>query len=251
MKDKYFASVRMFVFVVSALGMIMVVGGVVSDLSKSGVTLSNKSSNPEVKFSDFKEFKNYTAPVAVKVSASELKKEQDRFHGAFLKHSQSIFTDISKYSLALSQDKLNQDRFDEYLFKLLTQYDMDLRISYLEQLSAASSALVKYADEVNSDRDKKIILWSEFLDWFSNDFNDQLETKDEEVVAENIFLSKEMIVIFMLLVIILLLARFEVGSTTEEAQETDNDVSEEEVEDKSEEELSSVSEETEKIEEVK
>ena len=248
MKEKYFASVRMFVFIVSALGMIMVVGGVVSDLSNSGATLSNKSNNPEVKFSDFKEFKNYTAPVEVKMSASELKKEQDKFHGAFLKHSQNAFTDISKYSLALSQDKLNQDRFDEYLFKLLTQYDMDLRISYLEQLSAASSALVKYADEVNSDRDKKTILWSEFLDWFSNDFNDQLQTEDEEVVDENIFLSKEMLVIFMLLVIILLLSRFEAQSAKEEIQETNSDASEEDVQDESEEELSK---ETEKVEEVK
>lgn len=209
MTEKYFKFIRMGVAGFAAVGIIIVLAGVISDLSKVDTDLLVKVSQPHVSFADYKEFKNRSIKPVSKVSEAELKIEREKFQSAFFKHSQSIYTSLSKYSTALGQEKLNSDNFDEYLFTLLSKYDSSVKITYLEQLDLESKALLKYADEVN--KDKKVILWSEFLDWFASDFDDQLLNTEMVEATESIFLSKEMFIVFMLLVIILLLAKFEIS----------------------------------------
>ncbi len=211
MTEKYFKFIRMIVAGFAAVGMIIVLAGVISELSKSDADLGVKASQPHVSFADYKEFQNRSIKPVVKVSEAELEKERKKFQSAFFKHSQSIYTSLSKYSSALGQEKLNSDNFDEYLFTLLSKYDTEIKIAYLEQLDLESKALLKYADEINENKDKKVILWSEFLDWFASDFDDQLLNTEMVEATENIFLSKEMFIVFMLLIIILLLARFEIS----------------------------------------
>ena len=215
MTEKYFKFIRMIVAGFAAVGMIIVLAGVVSDLSKVDTDSDLKISGPEVSFSDYKEFKNRSMKTVAVLSDAELKKEREQFQSAFFKHSQSIYKSISNYASTLKQGEINSDKFDEYLFRLLNKYDVKMKILYLEQLDLESKALLKYAEEVNQNRDYKVITWSEFLDWFASDFDDQLTNVDAKEVQKSMFLSKEMFVVFMLLIIILLLARFEIKSTSE------------------------------------
>lgn len=211
MKEKYFALVRMGALVVASLGMIIVVAGVLSELTSHKISAMTVSNEPAVEFSNFKEFKNSVPEEETKVDTDTLNKEKEIFQAAFFKSSQEVYSNLSKYALSLEQSTINQDRFDEYLFDLVFKYEHDLRLVYLEQLSQASSELLSYAEDVKSNN-AKVIDWNEFLDWFSYDFDDQLQAKEMKNVNEdttNMFLNRDTLILFVLLLIVILQLRIE------------------------------------------
>ncbi|MDQ7042454.1 MAG: hypothetical protein Q9M34_02880 [Sulfurimonas sp.] len=201
MKEKYSMLVRMITVAIVSLGIIIITAGVISEATKPDVVSDTKTSTPKVSFADYKDFRNYVAP---EVDIAQLKKEQERFNSAFFEYSQKIYSNISKYSHALNQGEIDNEAFDEYLFNSILKYDIDKRISYLKQLSSESKALLDYEKEVNENPDNKIILWQDFLDWFSKDFNNQLNSQSTEVVDEKQFLRIDMLLILMLFIIAIL-----------------------------------------------
>lgn len=227
MTEKYFNYVRMFVAGFAAIGMIIVFAGVVSDLSKSDTNVGSKLNQPNVKFSDYKEFHNSLPIEITVVSDTQGTNEEDEFRSAFFQHYQVIFKNMSEYSSALGQDNIDDDELEEYLFNLVSQYNTQLRVVYLEQLDSESKALLEYAKEVTQNRDAKVILWSDFLDWFSADFKDQSQNLDIPEVEEKMFLTTEVFIIFILLLIILLLTKFDIKSIDSEEKIKEDEIKEE------------------------
>lgn len=214
MKEKCIAFARMVTVTVVSLGMIMIIAGVISEVSSVDVAISKKFNEPKVSFNDYKEFRN--SHLNNQMSDDEIKENQIKFQDAFFKYSSTIFSNLSNYSTTLKQGKINQDRFEEYLFNYVLQYDVKTRIMYLEELASESTKLYSYLDEIEEDKQKTIIFWDDFFNWFSADFNYQLEESNEVQVHKNIFLTTDMLIIFILLLISIELIRLNSRTTTKE-----------------------------------
>lgn len=147
----------------------IVIGGV------AYLGLSNSSNGgtgePVVKFSDFEGYVNSKIEVR---SNKELKAQKENFHNEFFKNFQLILKNISIYSKATNQAEANSQSLEEHLFTIVSKYDYDLRSSYLTQLVKGTSNLVSYSEVVATDNTKSKIRWTDFLNWFTSDFDYQL-----------------------------------------------------------------------------
>lgn len=204
MKEKFFKFVRWMMISITSIAMLVVIGLGVEKFLEFGVTTDKE---PKVEFSNFKEFKNTNLTNTTnKVDNSLLAKKQEMFQEVFYENSKNILANISKYSVLTNQKNANAQRLEEYLFKQVSNYNYDLRASYIKQLSLETENLLDYAEEAKEDSTKKAIEWTDFLNWFHYDFEDQLNSKTDMKKVEKVEASSaDVFTVYMLVLVTLAL----------------------------------------------
>jgi len=221
---------------VASVALLVVIGGGLMALQQySGV--QGDVDAPEVEFNDFKTFKNHVPDVK---ETADLKKIQDEFFNDFDEKSAIIINNVTAYSKSVKQVDVNVPELEKYLFNLLNKYDYDLKSSYLEQLSDESENLLSYGQEIQNGASYKSIEWTDFLNWFSRDFDaklnaelDRREAQKSELVSIEaslftvfVFLGIGFVVLMFLIITVLLLkiesnTRSEDNEVTVDPEDTD------------------------------
>lgn len=183
MKEKLFTLVRWTGMSIATISMIVVVTCTVKMFLPLVDAVENEIKVPAVEFVEFAAFKNYSVDKSTDVAdaSSKLKQEQSEFQENFFKHYKVIYTNLKEYARYVDQSNVDERGLEEYLFKLVSKYDYRLRTAYMQQLSVESKNLMEYGEESRADITKKIINWESFLDWFSNDFESQLQANSTKM----------------------------------------------------------------------
>jgi len=243
MGEKFFALVRWIGLSVATVALLAVVGSGLSVFLKYVESVNDEVEAPKVAFADFAAFKNRTFEQTTDVTAAddmELKEEREEFQTKFLENYKVIFKNLKEYTRYVNQPEVDERGLEEYLFKLISKYDYSLRIAYMEQLSAETTEFVAYGEESRADVTKKIIEWTAFLDWFSNDFEAQLHAEEKRVEAGKVTALEEAFylyktssavgitfVVFMFFIIILFLFNIERNTRKEQVVSEEQDETEE------------------------
>ena len=183
MKEKFFTLVRWAGMSIATISMIVVVTCSVKIFLPLVGAVENEIEVPVVEFAEFAAFKNYSVEKSTHVTdeSSQLKKEQSEFQENFFKHYKDIYTNLKEYARYVDQSNVDERGLEEYLFKLISKYDYKFRTAFMQQLSVESKNLTVYGEESRADVTKKIINWESFLDWFSNDFESQLQANATQI----------------------------------------------------------------------
>lgn len=211
MSKNYFALVRfMGKVVASVVVLIAIVGGIVSYLEIGND--SNNANTPAVKFADFEEYKNSGKKV---LSDAELRALKDNFNEEFFNNFELIAKNISIYTDATKQVPANKGRLEEKLFMIVSKYDYPLRTAFLTQLLKETNNLVEYSEVMATDDTKAKIEWTDFMNWFIQDFkyqalNNVSETKYITIEAstfEKSAIAGMIIIVIMLSIMMSILLR--------------------------------------------
>jgi hypothetical protein len=197
--------------IASIVVLVIVIGSATNYLYNEENSNNGVSKTPNVKFANFKEFKNEQNKV---ISKKEQKVLQAKFQDEFLTKFALISKNISIYATETKQVVPDVEKLEEGLFMIISKFDYTNRSSYLTQLLKETNKLVNYSEVVAIDKTKTTIKWVEFLDWFTADFEYQLKnniikkeyitievTQFEKIVISGIGLLLLMLSIIMLLVI--------------------------------------------------
>ena len=197
--------------IASIVVLVIVIGSATNYLYNEDNSNNGVSKTPNVKFENFKEFKNEQNKV---ISKKEQKVLQAKFQDEFLTKFALIAKNISIYATETKQVVPDVVKLEEGLFMIVTKFDYTNRSSYLTQLLKETNKLVNYSEVVAIDKTKTTIKWVEFLDWFTADFEYQLKnniikkeyitievTQFEKIVISGIGLLLVMLSIIMFLVI--------------------------------------------------
>jgi hypothetical protein len=197
--------------IASIVVLVIVIGSATNYLYNEENSNNGVSKTPNVKFANFKEFKNEQNKV---ISKKEQKVLQAKFQDEFLTKFALISKNISIYATETKQVVPDVAKLEEGLFMIISKFDYTNRSSYLTQLLKETNKLVNYSEVVAIDKTKTTIKWVEFLDWFTADFEYQLKnniikkeyitievTQFEKIVISGIGLLLVMLSIIMLLVI--------------------------------------------------
>ena len=213
MSKNYFALVRfMGKVVASVVVLIAIAGGIVSYL-EIGDNNSANANMPSVKFSDFEEYKNSGKK---ELSDAELRALKDNFNEEFFNNFELIAKNISIYTDATKQVRANEGRLEEKLFMIVSKYDYPLRTAFLTQLLKETNNLVEYSEVMATDDTKAKIEWTDFMNWFIQDFkyqahnNNVSETKYITIEAstfEKSAIAGIIIIVIMLSIMMSLLLR--------------------------------------------
>jgi predicted PurR-regulated permease PerM len=229
MEKMFYTVVRWIGLSVASVAMLVVIGGgIITCQQFTGV--QGDIQTPEVAFNDFKAFKNHVPDTKENTEdALILKEKKDLFYKNFDKQYAIILKNITSYARSVNQVPVNTNSLEEYLFKLLSKYDYDLRNSYLEQLSAETENLAAYGNEIKEGVVQKTIEWTSFLNWFENDFDSQLLAEldkramnetDVITIESSMFTMLAMIgitfVVLMFLIMMLLLLKIESNTRKED-----------------------------------
>jgi len=183
MKEKLFTLVRWTGMSIATISMIIVVTCTVRMFLPLVGAMENEMEVPTVEFAEFAAFKNYSVEKSISVTdeSSKLGQEQSEFQENFFKYYKDIYTNLKEYARYVDQNNVDERGLEEYLFKLISKYDYKFRTAYMQQLSVESKNLMAYGEESRADVTKKIINWESFLDWFSNDFESQLQANAAQI----------------------------------------------------------------------
>jgi hypothetical protein len=197
--------------IASIVVLVIVIGSATNYLYNEENSNNGVSKTPNVKFANFKEFKNEQNKV---ISKKEQKVLQSKFQDEFLTKFALISKNISIYATETKQVVPDVAKLEEGLFMIVSKFDYTNRSSYLTQLLKETNKLVNYSEVVAIDKTKTTIKWVEFLDWFTADFEYQLKnniikkeyitievTQFEKIVISGIGLLLVMLSIIMFLVI--------------------------------------------------
>ena len=247
MREKLFTYVRWAMVSLTSIVMLILIGYGAQELLISNTFLDDEVQGPSVKFSDYEAYKN----VDLTKKDNETEKYKKMFQEVFFDSSQEILANVSTYALTTGQSEVNKDKFEEYLFKSVSAYDYKVKISYIEQLAIQTEDLVAYATTFKDDKSKNVIVWTGFLDWFSYDFDEQLNAQEvngsevlEESQSSKIESIRMALIVLILFTMMLLLIKIEENTevcdtlcceTSEEDEEVSDeafDNSEESIEDK-------------------
>lgn len=147
-------------------------------------SMDTEANAPKVEFNNFKSYKNATSDEQTNNTDDLLQKQkQALFQKQFFEQYKEIFNNISSYAKATNQRTVNDRGLEEYLFDKASRYNYDLRTSYIKQLSVESKNLEAYASELKNNANNKAIEWTDFLNWFSYDFETQLQEEEARVAA--------------------------------------------------------------------
>ncbi len=231
MGNMFFSLVRGLGLVVSLVALVAVIGGGVFAVQEFSST-QEKVQPPEVKFEEFQTYKNFSTQDQNTVKSPDiLKKEKEQFHKDFEKYSAIAFSNLSNYAKSVNQNAVNAEDFEKYLFVLVSHYNADLKSSYLKQLANETKNLQAYGQQIKSGADVKVIQWANFLNWFANDFNAQIQDQLEKAKVNqnstltlkaslftNLVIAALVFVTLMFFVMMLILIKIE--SNTRQTQDT-------------------------------
>lgn len=234
MEKMFYTFVRWVGLSVASVAMLAVIGGGVM-ICQQFTDVQGDIQTPEVAFNDFKAFKNYVPDAKDNTEdALILKEKKDLFYKNFDKQYTVILENISSYAKSVNQVPVNTKSLEEYLFKLLSKYDYDLRVSYLQQLAEETENLAAYGDEIKEGAVQKTIEWTSFLNWFENDFDSQLLAElDKRAMNETDVITIESsmftmlvvigitFVVLMFLIMMLLLLKIEANTRKEDVDVED------------------------------
>lgn len=201
MREKLFTYVRWAMVSLTSIVMLILIGYGAQELLISNTFLDDEVQGPSVKFSDYEAYKN----VDLTKKDNETEKYKKMFQEVFFDSSQEILANVSTYALTTGQSEVNKDKFEEYLFKSVSAYDYKVKISYIKQLATQTEDLVDYATTFKDDKTKNVIVWTSFLDWFSYDFDEQLNAQKVsgfEVLEESQYSKIESIIMALLVLIL-------------------------------------------------
>jgi large subunit ribosomal protein L5 len=170
--------------IASIVVLVIVIGSATNYLYNEENSNNGVSKTPNVKFANFKEFKNEQNKV---ISKKEQKVLQSKFQDEFLTKFALISKNISIYATETKQVVPDVAKLEEGLFMIVSKFDYTNRSSYLTQLLKETNKLVNYSEVVAIDKTKTTIKWVEFLDWFTADFEYQLKNniiKKEYITIE-------------------------------------------------------------------
>jgi hypothetical protein len=210
MLNVFYKLIGFFAKVIASIVVLVIIIGGATTYLYNGSDGDNKA--PNVKFSNFEEFKNSQYKVLTKKEQKVLK---DKFQEEFLKKFSLISKNISIYATATKQVVPDKDALEEGFFMIVSKYDYPLRTSYLTQLVEETNNLVEYSEVIATDKTKTTIKWIDFLDWFTADFEYQLKNnliKDNHVTItitqfEKIVISGIGLLLTIMSVIMFLLVR--------------------------------------------
>lgn len=243
MKEKLFTMVRWTGVSIATISMIVVVTCTVKAFYPLAGIVENEVEVPAVEFAEFAAFKNYSVEKSANAlnEDNKLKQEQSEFQENFFKDYKVIYTNLKEYARYVDQSNVDERGLEEYLYKLISKYDYKLRTAYMQQLSVESKNLMVYGEESRADITKKIINWESFLDWFSNEFESQIQASSAKVKSSKVdtyigVSSDKLIklgssyVVLMFFIIILFLMKIERNTRKDDSGINTDDTEEVEVE---------------------
>lgn len=174
--------------VASSVLLITLIGAVTACFELEKLT-KNDAKAPVVLFSDYEKFTEY-------VNGDSVDKEKEKFQEKFFEVFPIILKNVSDYAAATNQLAVNPEVFERQLFMVAVEFNHEMGMAYLDQLVDATSELSEYSDELKADNTKKVIDWTEFMNWFNYDFEYQFE---ENKVYSDINSSKSLVIEISLL----------------------------------------------------
>ena len=210
MLNVFYKLIGFFAKVIASIVVLVIIIGGATTYLYNGSDGDNKA--PNVKFSNFEEFKNSQYKVLTRKEQKVLK---DKFQEEFFEKFSLISKNISIYATATKQVVPDKDALEEGFFMIVSKFDYPLRTSYLTQLVEETNNLVEYSEVMATDKTKTAIKWIDFLDWFTADFEYQLKNnliKDNHVTItitqfEKIVISGIGLLLTIMSVIMFLLVR--------------------------------------------
>ena len=225
MEKIFLTFVRWVGLAVTSIALIVVIGGGIAAYQEY-CGIQGDAQAPEVEFSNFKTFKNFVPEAKDTVA---LVKKQDAFYATFDEHYGMILENITAYANSVNQPSVNAQEFEKYLFNLVSKYDYDIKTSYIKQLSVQTKNLAEYGEEIHDGATVKTIEWTNFLNWFSQDFDTQLrEELNKRATAKSTLVTIEAslfttlimvgvtFVAFMFFILTVLLLKIEANTRKEE-----------------------------------
>jgi ribosomal protein L7/L12 len=223
--------------VASSVLLITLIGAITACFELEKLT-KNDAKAPIVSFAEYEKFTAY-------VNGDAIDKEKEKFQEKFFEVFPTILKNVSDYAAATNQLAVNPEVFERQLFMVAVEYNHEMGMDYLEQLVDATSELSEYSNELKADNTKKVIDWTEFMNWFNYDFEYQFEenknysdiNSSKSLVIEISLLTKIiaggtiLIIVVVLIVISLLYKREEkiLDDSDESEVTTEELVKEEEV----------------------
>ena len=174
--------------VASSVLLITLIGAITACFELEKLT-KNDAKAPIVSFSEYEKFTEF-------INGDIVDKEKEKFQEMFFEVFPVILKNVSDYAAATNQLAVNPEVFERQLFMVAVEYNHEMGMAYLEQLVDATSELMKYSDELKADNTKKVIDWTEFMNWFNYDFEYQFE---ENKVYSDINSSKSLVIEISLL----------------------------------------------------
>ena len=97
-------------------------------------------------------------------------------------YSAKIASYINKYAILVGQDGVIVDKVYDYFKDISQQYDTETFSTLKQQLDDGFKSLLKYGKIFKESKKdvKEAILWDDFIIWFINDFNAQLDLENKK-----------------------------------------------------------------------
>jgi len=113
---------------------------------------------------------------------SESNSETTKYEDPLKEYSAKIVSDINRYAILVNQEGTTVDNVYNYFNELSKKYDTETFSTLKEQFSNELKSLLEYGKtfkESNKDANEAL-RWIDFIDWFINDFNAQLDLEKEK-----------------------------------------------------------------------
>jgi hypothetical protein len=177
MIQSFFTFIRSIGFWLAGLIMLVAVGfGIYGCIKVNGV-ISGTVDKPEVLFVDYAEFKNKKVAEKMKAKTDDKVQEDDKeFYELFENYFPKISENIVGYAEAMQQPIPKADIFEQKIFEMGYSYNDENRKLFLKQLSDATKKLLEYVEE---DKEKKVIVWTKFMDWFVRSFENKVYEQED------------------------------------------------------------------------
>jgi cytochrome c553 len=99
------------------------------------------------------------------------KKEKSQFD----KYINTLASLLNVYANRVGQDGVADKELRSHILKTIRAYSPNQEKEYLLQLKKATLSLSKYGETYNEKRDLKAVEWKDFILWFTEEFNNQIE----------------------------------------------------------------------------
>ena len=228
MERKFFTIVRILGAFIASLSLLAVVSGGIMAYNQLTSAADTEIKTPQVEFSSFEK---ESAPSA---DGNEQNYEEDKsiqknvvdgdtsdYEKQFDKYFTKIVDNINKYAEKYNVGTVNEEPLKNYLNGQLENYDADLALSYMHQLTTITAQLLTSPNAKNTITGEPM-KWDELITWFNNKFQQQVSLEQERVQSEEMEAASDKIAglttlgvvgaslfVFMFFTMVLVLLRIE------------------------------------------
>lgn len=113
---------------------------------------------------------------------SESNNDTTKYTDPLQEYSAKIASDINRYAILVAQEGTTVDNVYNYFNELSKKYDTETFSTLKEQFNNELKSLLEYGKTFKESKKdvKEAIGWIDFISWFINDFNAQLDMENEK-----------------------------------------------------------------------